>query len=313
MTTLPFAGAGACRPQAAARSWPRRLLLTAAVILATSWLFAGADSFRFNQFDIARQDASHRVNDPRRVAQTWLVSGWWRGAGHIARLGRSGDADFGDSDSLLRLVLDHVPRHARVYPGGGYYYFSAAVGGQALRGHLGLRDAGRGLLHLYLRRGDGPHTESRHRVFGAADGVQVQTTGADRVRVRHGGVSRHFTLHAHARAGAPPPPLDEAETWLSAVADESGLHFHLIFDTSDRGFRYLLDESAGVAERFDTLAPGLLRGRRTGFVFHQEASPARKLLVAVSRTGDKRPYSKPKAVGQVPLDMQPLFRAIARR
>lgn len=40
---------------------------------------------------------------------------------------------------------------------------------------------------------------------------------------------------------------------------------------------------------------------------------ARVHQMAVSRTGDKRPYSKPKAVEQVPLDMQALFRAIARR
>lgn len=312
LTALPLAPVDTRRWPATAGSWLRRLLLALAVILTTPWLFAGADSFRFNQFDIARHDARHGVRDPSRVLQTGLVSAWWRGMGQLGRLGRGagGSVDFSDGHGLLRLVLDHVPRHARVYPSGGYYYFSADVGGQVLHGHLGLRDAGRGLLHLYLRRGAGPGFTSKHQVFGLADGVQVQTTGTDSVHVRHGGVSRHFRLHTDARAQQQ-PPLDEAERWLSAVADESGLHFHLVFDAVDRGFRYLLDESAGVAESFDILAPGLLRGRRSGFVFHQEAAPVRKLLVAVSRASVDANDAYDGPFDQVPhgLALRPLLHA----
>jgi hypothetical protein len=255
-------------------------------MLVTPWLFAGTGEVHLNQFDIALHDARHGVSDPSRIARTWLVSGWWRGVGRMGRLGGGAATDaaarFDQPGELLQWVLEHVPRRAIVYPGGGYYYFSATVDGQTLHGHLGFRDAARGRLHLYLRRGDAPRSASLHHVFGAADGVQVQAIGAEAVWLRHGRVSRHFTLPVQAQP-AIRPTLDEGETWLAAVADESGLHFHLVFDASARGFRYLLDESAGVAEAFDTLLPGLLRGRRTGFVFHQEAAPARKLLVAVSQ------------------------------
>ena len=70
-----------------------------------------------------------------------------------------------------------------------------------------------------------------------------------------------------------------AEVFVQRTFDESGLGFVLLFDDHARRFLWVLDEEQPVPEHWRELAPGLLQGRRTGFVFQQRAS--RKELVAV--------------------------------
>ena len=128
----------------------------------------------------------------------------------------------------------------------------------------------------------------------------MTAVAADTYEVRHLDVTRRFRLHDGGDSRTTHAPLVEAERIAARVTDESGLRFHLVYDANAAGFRYVLDESRGVADSLTELAPRLQLGATTGFVFLQEAAPARKLLVAVARRSVERNDAFDGPFDQVP-------------
>jgi hypothetical protein len=221
----------------------------------------------------------------------------WRHEDWIAGL-RHRSLDVRNPTAVLGAVFDQLPREVRVGPTENYYYWQMTVDGRVLHGNLRLAVAGLPRGELAFAYGEPTEflddTERADRLvvsgtLGAADGLELEKSDDFTVRVRWREKSVVFHLNRLAQELAPGFDLAPAERFLQRTEDESGLRFYLLFNTDRRYFFWVLDEAASVPESFRQLAPDVVMGRRTGFVFWiQDALGARKVLASVRRASLER-------------------------
>lgn len=198
--------------------------------------------------------------------------------------------DISNVRSVFQFVLDNLPQSVRVYPTENYYYFYFFHNGIKYAGNIRIDSNARdnGQLHfVYFKDSTqwmGQENGTDHyALLGKKDGVTLQKLAPLTYRITSRGKSVRFTLNNLAAVKPPPDILRKGERYLGPVFDESGLQFFLVFDPGIKQFHYILDETRPVADHMSPLKETvkLSIGRRTGFVFFQEADVKRKILVAV--------------------------------
>jgi hypothetical protein len=221
----------------------------------------------------------------------------WRHDEWLAGL-RDDRLDLRNPAAVFGAVWERLPAAVRVEPTENYYYWQLAAGGRMLHGNLRLAVGGRERGELAIAYGepleflDDAGRSDRFAVsktLTAADGVVVNVRDAFTIDVLHGG--RTVVFHLNQLAQEPPPGFPQApgESFRQRVQDESGLRFLLLYQTTGRYFLWVLDETDPPPEHFRELAPDVVIGRRTGFVFwKQEALGGRHVLASVRRASLQR-------------------------
>lgn len=258
---------------------------------------------QFNQFLIERADRTYDV-DPIASFGQRLRSAYGSGLRAILNIGGGAERpDLEDPDAVLAYVLGWAPPYAIVYPTEIFYYFRFRDrNGDWVWGNLRVAEASEGRIGLsYFHPGSATFW---HRVYDADGGLGVASAGARDHIVTYAG--RRVRFHIPEVAIAPPPGLglDVPERYVARIVDESGVRFHLIFNTSTNSFYMLLDESAGCPDRLESTEEGMTLGTRTGFVYFDEPDLGRRLLIGVRLSniaennyldgpGDQVPYEVP--------------------
>jgi len=238
----------------------------------------------------ADEDPPER-QDPGGAPALWRHEDWIAGLRHRSLEVRNPTA-------VIGAVFDRLPDEVRVGPTENYYYWQMTVGGRVLQGNLRLAVAGLPRGEVAFAYGEPTEflddTERAERLvvsgtLSAADGLQLERTDDFTVRVRWREKSVVFHLNRLAQELAPGFRMAPGDRFVQRTEDESGLRFYLLFNADRRYFFWVLDEADPVPESFRQLAPDVVMGRRTGFVFWiQEPLGGRKVLASVRRASLER-------------------------
>ncbi|MDX2264946.1 MAG: hypothetical protein NW215_08235 [Hyphomicrobiales bacterium] len=206
----------------------------------------------------------------------------------IEDLQRAPSLDIADPLAVFWRVFSSLPDAVKVYPTENYFYFSFIHQGVNYHGNLRLdasdRDEGFvsfGYFEEYaLWRSGGDVT---YRRLGAAENVAVVKAGDLQYDVSFRGKTVRFELNDLRGVKPPEGMLNEGETYIGPVFDESGIQFYLVFNAEAKTFLYLLNEFAPNAETFEQSKSSepIIIGRRTSFAFYKDRKRDRKILVGV--------------------------------
>ncbi len=200
------------------------------------------------------------------------------------------DADFtiDDVGSVFEYVLSQLPEDVKVYPTENYYYFRFHHQGVDYAGNIRLAASDRddGIVHFaYFPAANAGVREGQmhYRPLAASDGVIVEKIDPLRYSVRFRDRRIRFALNDLSDVRPPGGLLNENETYLGPVYDESGIQFYLVFNRDLKLFHYVLNESGKVPEDFQPAAytDRILIGRRTGFAVYRDGKKDRKILIGV--------------------------------
>ncbi|MFN0127230.1 MAG: hypothetical protein ACKV19_11160 [Verrucomicrobiales bacterium] len=232
-----------------------------------------------------RDQGGIETGAPARTA-VWRHEEWIEGL-------RARGVDVADAAAVWDVVWESLPGEVRVWPSENYYYWQLAADGRVLHGNIRLAPELRargevafayGESREFLDEAELAERLAVSRTFSAADGVAVEMGDAFTARISYRGRAVVFHLDRLPQELPEGFPLGPDEVLLQRTQDECGLKFFLLYHREARHFFWVLDESEGVPEHFRALAPDVLMGRRTGFVFWQQESPGpRKILASVRR------------------------------
>jgi hypothetical protein len=199
------------------------------------------------------------------------------------------DFDIADMPAVLSLVLGSLPDKVKVYPTENYYYFYFDYKGIKYSGNLrfDVVDRDQGLVHFNYFKDftNWQRDESGYSfVLSAKDGVTV--THADKLAYDVEFKGRKVRFELNDLSGVKPPAgmVQKDESYIGPIFDESGIRFFLVFNQTEKTFHFILDETAPVADQFNTLpnADRITVGIRTGFAFYADRFVNRKILVGVN-------------------------------
>ena len=208
---------------------------------------------------------------------------------YISALQSQSSMNIDDPASVLKYVLSQSADVIKVQPTENYSYFKFAHEGLHWQGNMRLEtEAGNAdKLHFAYFVVPAPwHDEElgQYKAFGKADGLSVEKVKDHAYRIKYAALERTITLNDISDSAIASNKLGPDQFDMGLAHDESGLRFHLLFDTNVLDFSYVLDEANGVAEKLVPLSGEdgeLLVGIRTGFVFKSEPELSRKRLIGV--------------------------------
>ncbi|HYD02166.1 MAG TPA: hypothetical protein VEB22_13145 [Phycisphaerales bacterium] len=239
-----------------------------------------SNPIEFNQKLIETLERSHGVRSDsgplNAFARSWST-GWIALTGGGVRR----PAKFDDTAGMVSFVYSWLPATATVYPTEGFYYYKLRdADGAEVWGNLRVAELDSGRLGFAYFH---PGSEQLHTgVYEDGKQIGVRKVGDFTWDVTMAGKTVRFVV-AHAIADAKANiRLTADETLAGPVFDESGVRLLLLFNTRLNAFYFVLDERAGVTESFETVAPGVLLGRRTAFAFYDDRELDRRLLMGVS-------------------------------
>lgn len=196
--------------------------------------------------------------------------------------------DISDVRRVFQIVLEGLPEKVNVYPTENYYYFYFYHDGVKYAGNIRLdvdmRDRGEVIFVYFKASTDWKDDDDTFQaIFTSADGIKVDKLDELSYRVTSKGKSVVFQLNDLTDVAPPPGTLAASEKYLGPVFDESGIRFFLVFNEETRKFLFVLDDTAGVADKFitSTVSDSIVIGRRTGFAFYRDPELKRRVLVAV--------------------------------
>ncbi len=201
--------------------------------------------------------------------------------------GLRAELDIADPEAVFAHVFAQLPPSVTVYPSENYFYWSLFAKGRTYWGNFRLdaRDRDDGILHLgyfeYDENAKFQDYEGFEKSLGAADGVIVARRERFVYEVAFRGKAVTFRLFDPGMAPPRKAKLRSDEIFVGPVFDESGVRFHLIFNTGENRFHYLLNEDADAPETYKALGAHIAIGRRTGFAYYLDAENDRKILIAV--------------------------------
>jgi len=244
---------------------------------------------------LAREPAAK--DEPVAGSATGPVPKVWRHDDWIAGLTHR-DLEVRDAAAVFAAVFAQLPDDVQVLPTENYYYWQMAAGGRVLQGNIRLAVGGRERGELAFAYGepseflDDAERADRlavSKTFTAADGVAVRMQDAFTASIAHRGKTVVFHLNRLAQELPFGFSLAPGERFLQRTQDESGLRFYLLYHSSSRYFFWVLDETEPVPDAWRPLAPDIVLGRRTGFVFWiQEKLGGRKVLASVRQASLQR-------------------------
>ena len=232
----------------------------------------------FNQFVLQRLDVSYRVASAGTVGDA-LRSAYGSGLHLLIHRPGAEPPPWTDSTAVFAWVFDRIPPYAVVYPTEGIYYFQTRFGSRAVSGNVRLADLDRGrVTFAYF---DVATRETHTAFIGPDDGLKVEKQSDHSYRVTFRGRRVHFRLEPPPASRGTAPALLAMEEEAGRIRDESGLRFVLVFNRETDSFYYLLDE-AHAPERFERVDDTqYLLGRRTAYLFFEDTTYRRKVLVGV--------------------------------
>jgi hypothetical protein len=211
-----------------------------------------------------------------------LVEGWHADADGL---------DLTEPADVFFYVFDRLPDEVMVYPGENYYYWQLVVRGREIWGNIrlpaGRRDRGvvsfgYAQFNPYPSRG-GDRKLSRAKYFTVADGVVVDKKDDFTYKVTAG--KKSVVFHLNRIDQSPPTTFEirENERFIQRTFDESGIQFHLMFNTERDYFFWVLDEAVPVPDTWTELAENIVVGDRTGFVFWSDPEAGDRKVLATIR------------------------------
>ena len=205
----------------------------------------------------------------------------------LAAIGRASTIDIKDPRTVLHALLSQIQPQATIYPSENYYYFSFYDHGLAYSGSLRLAAESRdkGLLELNYYESYNhwqPRDEGIETTLGPDQGVEVTKLGKFLYQVKYQDAAVTFRLHEIKMELAPGTKLLKGEEYVGSLYDESGVEFDLIYSAPRNGFMFLLKSANSSNEYLNDIGNNILVGRRTGFVYYNDKSYNRIILVAVN-------------------------------
>ncbi len=195
-----------------------------------------------------------------------------------------------DSVAVFNYIFGQLPDEVTVYPSENYYYFKLNLHGYTFGGAIML-------FSTHIDSGDvefgySVRVEDKVRqkdvkdwgagcLLNSTSGMYVEKIDPFNYRLTYNGRSVLFKLYRD-RIG---PPLHSRlmanEICVGPSFDDSGLKFYLIYNKANKGLFWILNEDGFVPERLRPFGRHGLMGERTGFVFFNDSSNQRRILVGV--------------------------------
>ena len=192
------------------------------------------------------------------------------------------NVDVEDPHKIFAAIFAQLPELANVYPTENYYYFRFSANGRDYAGNFRLHPEEReeGLINFAYFDTSNP-TWFKHLLLGAKDGVAVEKKGELDYTVTADGHEVLFALNP-IRQDSADAPLAPQERYVGRGFDESGLTFVLAFDETANGFVWVLDPLQISDVSFAPLGRDTDVHIGSGFVFLRQATPERRVLIAIN-------------------------------
>lgn len=247
---------------------------------------------------VAQADGARAGEPPRLVTHQSLME----------ELGRATDLKVEDAMQVLAFVMASLPETVTVYPTESYYYFSFVQNGTPYAGafRFARADRDQGKVHFSYYKALTPWRSEidfeRYLILDAAQGVTVERVEPLRYRVTYQGKSIVFALNDLSQVKPPEAALGPNDSYLGPVFDDSGVRYFLVFNTEQKIFHFILDETVPPAEELlaSPVSHRILIGRRTGFAYYRDPRRNRKILI-----GAFEPNSRTNTYFDGPFDQLP--------
>jgi len=198
------------------------------------------------------------------------------------------DLEIGNLKAVFAYLFASLPERVKVYPTENYYYFRFHHNGVPYAGNFRLdaADRDKGVIdfaYFPVLTGWRQDEIETYKQLGSSDGVTVEKAAALTYTVSFAGKSVVFELNDLSGVKPPPGLLNDDESYIGPIFDESGIQFFLVFNNRLKLFHYILNETTPVPDEIyeSRIAPRLVIGRRTGFAYYKDDFRDRKILVGV--------------------------------
>ena len=193
-----------------------------------------------------------------------------------------------DTRAMFSTILLSLPDHVTVYPTENYYYFNFMANGVRYAGNIRLdastRDQGKVHFAYFpdLQEWSGSE-QVNYMVLDQSHGVDVKRLGDLLYLITDGSREVRFQLNDLRSVKPPEGIVLPEERYIGPIFDESAVRFFLLFNAERKVFHYVLDETEGVDDQFESSVhtDRILIGRRTGFAYYRDHRAARKILIGV--------------------------------
>ncbi|MCB0332621.1 MAG: hypothetical protein KDD55_03930 [Bdellovibrionales bacterium] len=257
-------------------------------VLFAAWNLGGTsqqDVAILHQYEFSRYAKSIDVlTPPERLLDA--LSQMSRGVRRLISSQES-SVEFLDAPSVIRQVLSDTPYFAQVYPSEGYFYFRTMTQEGEVGGNFRLNDTDEGYLGFgYYLMSDQSQRVSGYLYGGAKKRefqANVSRLSATLSLVTYQGETTLFRDVPLPTTLPKALPLLPDERFVSAVRDESGLLFYLLFDSNEKSFYYVLDPQYVRLLHSMDKGSQLLMDPRSDFVFLQDET-SRSLFVGALRS-----------------------------
>jgi hypothetical protein len=207
---------------------------------------------------------------------------------YLEELYRGAKAPVGDSKAMLAFVLQGLPERVKVYPTENYYYFGFYSGGVRYAGNIRLdaSDRDKGKLHFAYYVDNAEWLDEfpvNYALMGSDEGVTIEKVERFLYRVTAGGKSVLFELNDLSNVRPPEQAIGPDEKFLGPVFDESGIRFFLVYNSKQKLFLFILDDTVPVPDQLTRVkaTDRIEIGTRTGFAFYRDQRRERRILIGV--------------------------------
>ncbi|MEP0843951.1 MAG: hypothetical protein HRF43_14705, partial [Phycisphaerae bacterium] len=206
-------------------------------------------------------------------------------------LDRNDQVDLDDPRAVFAYVFRSIPAQVTARPSENYLYWRFHARDKFVWGNMRLEPTDRydGKVHFgyyeFREELTGPEEANvRYREFGPADGVRVDKVDDFNHAITADGRTVAFAFHRLPLHQPLAFPLPDDEVFVFRTLDESGVGFHLLFNTRTRNFLFVADEDEGPLDQIVAVGDRLALDAGTGFLFYVDAARnERKILIGVYR------------------------------
>ncbi len=200
--------------------------------------------------------------------------------------------DLNDRDAVLSALFRAKPEGFTVYPSEGYYYFTFVNAGEMVKGNFRFDMQERNerkfsfIYYKELANSDHSATNEQYWVLGAGeDGIDLIKKSEFTYEITYKDFRIPVNIYDAKEELKADIELGETEEYVGPIFDESGVRFHLVFDTKADTFVYVLNDMFGHPESYSSLDKDddILVGTRSRFAYFNDKTNQRYVLIGVSR------------------------------
>lgn len=197
--------------------------------------------------------------------------------------------DLKQRDEVLTLILAGMKDEIIVYPSEGYYYFSFLNNGEDIKGNLRFdvtkRDEGE-ISFVYYKKVGTSKDVTFHHTLTTNNGVILKKIDTFTYELTFNNFKKIIHIYDANDELENKPKLSKYEEYIGPTFDDSGIRFHLIYDTKSQVFLFVLNETLGYSESFKSLDKNdyIRIGLRSQFVYYHDKKYNRMVLIGVSES-----------------------------